>query len=261
MAGLGRHRTTRGIAPATPDWEPFLLPPDRIRRVVLCAGQIYYRLRCAQGLLGASSSAACCLCRPPCRRPQPPPAAAHGLRGRRGAAATRGARGASGTSCWFAWSSSRLPTRPCDEGARPSQLSALFRFTSPLLMQHARAPGGRLPARRRWCRSTGMRSWCGARRSPRTWAPTGMCSPGWKPPCATSPRPPLACLPRRCTTWAAPLPRPQVRACRRLLLHQNSLCDPIASALDVTLGFGLVRQRPRPASFTRRRPRRSWMQH
>jgi len=31
-----RHRSSSG--------EPFLLPPDRIRRVVICTGQIYYHL-------------------------------------------------------------------------------------------------------------------------------------------------------------------------------------------------------------------------
>ena len=37
-----RHRSHH---PAT--GEPYLLPPHRIRRVILCTGQMYYRLRCA----------------------------------------------------------------------------------------------------------------------------------------------------------------------------------------------------------------------
>ena len=37
-----RHRSHHPVT-----GEPYLLPPHRIRRVVLCTGQMYYRLRCA----------------------------------------------------------------------------------------------------------------------------------------------------------------------------------------------------------------------
>lgn len=88
-----RHRSHHPVT-----GEPYLLPPQRIRRVILCTGQIYYRLRCASANFG---SAAVSL-----------QAAAWNCKAQQVAdilcgpfAATRAVRQRSGTSLWSAWSS------------------------------------------------------------------------------------------------------------------------------------------------------------
>ena len=120
-----RHRAAHPVT-----GEPFLLPPERIRRVVLCAGQIYYRLRWAAArmrgppgslLLRVPPRAGAAAAGPACSAPACRAAPAHAPASNsvssprrradgRARAATRGAPGASATQSSCAWSSSR-PSR------------------------------------------------------------------------------------------------------------------------------------------------------
>ena len=55
-----RHRSHHPVT-----GEPYLLPPERIRRVVLCTGQMYYRLRCASAIFASTAALASGRCMEP----------------------------------------------------------------------------------------------------------------------------------------------------------------------------------------------------
>jgi len=203
-----RHRAAHPVT-----GEPFLLPPERIRRVVLCAGQIYYRLRWAgrtharvPRVAPASSVAACWgSCRGPARSaPACWAAQAHAPAGgslsRRGALGPAPARALTGARAQqratrrahprhgprAPGAARALPARPGHEGAAgPAAAAAAGGSAVAWCNRRARA--------RRWCRSTRARSWCGARRSPRTWARSGARARPARPP-----PPAFARLPRIC---------------------------------------------------------------